>query len=135
MLSREEPVFILNPWKNEKFASESLEAIDKRFLPGTEQEIDFIIKELRAPIGSSLLDIGCGAGRHTIGLAKSGYVVTGIDVSPKMISEANRRAKESNVRPNLIECDILDLSEFLNDQADTFSGAICICESGLGSLG
>lgn len=125
----------MNPWKNEKFVSESLEAIDKNFLPGTKQEIEFIIKELEAEIGSSILDIGCGAGRHTIGLAESGYVVTGIDISPKMIAEANRRAKESNVRPNLVECDILDLSEFLNGQADLFSGAICICESGLGSLG
>jgi len=126
---------IKSPWENEIFATESLEAIDRKFLPGTKQEIEFIIKELDAPIGSSVLDIGCGAGRHSIELAKSGYVITGIDVSPKMLAEAKRRAKESKVKLNLHEGNILNLSQFLNGEADLFSGAICICESGLGSLG
>lgn len=124
-----------SPWENDKLASESLEAIDRKFLPGTKQEITFIISELQAAIGSSILDVGCGAGRHSIELAQSGYVVTGIDFSSKMLSEARRRSNEANVRLNLIEGDILDLSVSLNGCADKFSGAICICESGLGSLG
>ncbi|PIE51294.1 hypothetical protein CSA37_12145 [Candidatus Fermentibacteria bacterium] len=134
-LSGKEKVLISNPWRNKKFASESLDAIDLKFLPGTEQEVDFIIKELGSAIGSAILDIGCGAGRHAIGLAKSGYVVTGIDVSPTMLAEAEIRAKQSDVKLTLLEGDILKLSDFLQGQADTFNGAICICESGLGSLG
>ena len=134
-LSGKEKVLTSNPWRNEKFASVSLDAIDRKFLPGTEQEVDFIIKELGAAIGSAILDIGCGAGRHSIELSKSGYVVTGIDISPTMLANAKQRAEQNNVKLTLLEGDILKLSGFLNGQADTFHGAICICESGLGSLG
>ena len=126
---------MMNPWKNEKFASESLEAIDRNFLPGTGQEVRFIISELGAEIGSSVLDIGCGAGRHSIELAKAGYVVTGLDVSPKMLSEARQRAVEHKVTLTLLEGDILSLSELMNGRVEAFNGAICICESGLGTLG
>ncbi|MBD3277575.1 MAG: methyltransferase domain-containing protein [Candidatus Aegiribacteria sp.] len=134
-LSGKGTVLISNPWRNEKFASESLDSIDRKFLPGTKQEVDFIIKELEADTGAAILDIGCGAGRHSIELAKSGYVVTGIDVSPTMLANAKQRAEQSNVKLVLLEDDILKLSDFLNGQTDTFYGAICICESGLGSLG
>jgi SAM-dependent methyltransferase len=125
----------MNPWKNEKFTSESLEAIDRKFLPGTGQEVQFIINELGAEIGSSLLDISCGAGRHSIELAKAGFVVTGIDISPKMLSEARKRAVEHKIKLTLLEGDILSLSELLNSNVEGFDGAICICESGLGTLG
>jgi len=45
----------------------------------------------------SLLDIGCGAGRTTIPLAKMGFKVTGIDITPAMIKKAKIIAKEHKV--------------------------------------
>lgn len=41
----------------------------------------------------SILDVGCGAGRFSIALARRGARVFGTDISPKMISSARSAAK------------------------------------------
>jgi SAM-dependent methyltransferase len=40
------------------------------------------------PSARSVLDLGCGTGRHALLLAESGYRVTGIDRSPDMLNAA-----------------------------------------------
>jgi SAM-dependent methyltransferase len=42
--------------------------------------------------GADLLDAGCGTGRYGIELARRGYVVHGIDMSPELVDEARRSA-------------------------------------------
>jgi len=50
------------------------------------------------PIGSSILDCGCGIGVSSYLLAKSGFRVTAIDISPLFISEAEKRyGNQSNL--------------------------------------
>ncbi len=44
------------------------------------------------------LDIGCGAGTNSIFLAKEGFDVTGVDISPSAIKIAKRRAKEAGIK-------------------------------------
>jgi len=44
----------------------------------------------------TILDIGCGTGNHDLILAKRGYKVTGIDLSDRMISVAQRKARGRN---------------------------------------
>jgi SAM-dependent methyltransferase len=46
----------------------------------------------RAPI-RTILDLGCGTGGHALPLAQRGYVVTGVDRSETMLSEARRKAQ------------------------------------------
>lgn len=43
---------------------------------------------------SSILDLGCGRGRHSINLAKKGYQVKGIDLSGEAIKTATSKASE-----------------------------------------
>lgn len=45
------------------------------------------------PAGSSLLDAGCGSGRHAAELARLGYRVTGVDASAELIEVARAAAR------------------------------------------
>jgi SAM-dependent methyltransferase len=52
---------------------------------------------------TSILDICCGYGRHSIELAKRKFKVTGIDISPSLIEQAAVNAeKENDTHRNLI---------------------------------
>ena len=50
--------------------------------------IDKLVKYLKPAPGSSMLDVACGKGRHSILLAENGFDVTGIDLSDDSINEA-----------------------------------------------
>lgn len=45
-----------------------------------------------------VLDIGCGAGKYILEFAKIANSITGIDISPKMISYAEENIKKMNLR-------------------------------------
>src|SRR5450631_1211768 len=47
---------------------------------------------LKVRAGTRILDVGCGVGRWSRLLAARGAQVTGVDLSPTMIAEAERRA-------------------------------------------
>ena len=47
--------------------------------------------------GTRVLDVGCGVGRWSSMLASRGAIVTGIDLSPTMIEEAQRRAHKKGL--------------------------------------
>lgn len=76
------------------------------------QQVDKLlsIEEARRerPYGSAL-DLGCGTGRWSIALARRGWNVVGVDVVPKAIRAARRRAQESGVDVKFIEGDVTGL--------------------------
>lgn len=47
--------------------------------------------------GTTLLDVGCGAGQVAIPAAKAGVKVTGIDLAPNLVGQARERAKAEGV--------------------------------------
>src|SRR3972149_4900380 len=47
--------------------------------------------------GARVLDLGCGAGRNAVPLARLGWDVLGIDLSMPMLSAAAQRAREDGV--------------------------------------
>jgi 2-polyprenyl-3-methyl-5-hydroxy-6-metoxy-1,4-benzoquinol methylase len=62
--------------------------------------------------GTVALDFGCGVGRWSRRLARSGATVTGIDHSPTMIAEAGRRTTEAGLdaRCSFHVADVADLA-------------------------
>jgi ubiquinone/menaquinone biosynthesis C-methylase UbiE len=63
------------------------------------------------------LDICCGAGTNTVYLAEKGFEVTGIDISPKAIDYAKKKAQHANVKVDLRVQSFLSLP-FGNEEFD-----------------
>ena len=55
--------------------------------------IQNLISFLELPINSSVLDLACGKGRHSVTLNKLGYKVTGVDLSERSIKEASKSSR------------------------------------------
>ncbi len=125
-----------SPWEYPEFARLSLAGINQRFLPGTAQEVDFLVAELALRPGAAILDLGCGGGRHAIELAQRGYRVVGVDVSPTLLDHACQAAAAAGVEITLVQMNLaaFDAPSFRH-QHGTFDAALCLCESGLGVLG
>ncbi len=71
-----------------------------------EKEVEEILGLLSLPPGSAVEDLGCGRGRHAIPLARRGYVVTGVDISDKMLSIARERARRERVSVEWVQEDM-----------------------------
>lgn len=63
----------------------------------TATEVEFIFNACDLQAGATLLDVGSGAGRHAIELARQGIDVVGIDYVDKFIEKARRSALENEV--------------------------------------
>jgi SAM-dependent methyltransferase len=64
---------------------------------GTSTEVDFIEGALAPPAGGSVLDLGCGYGRHANALAQRGFAVTGLDFNAHYLDIAAQEASTAGV--------------------------------------
>jgi SAM-dependent methyltransferase len=93
----------------------------------TEAECDFIeacLKTYGSAKAKRILDIGCGAGRHLIPLAKRGYQMAGIDRSPEMITYVEEQAKAARVE---ITASVDDLRRLTG--TGTYDAACCFMDT------
>lgn len=72
-------------WFNSKFY---LKLYSNRNSEDAKNLINLILENVKLKKGSKVLDICCGAGRHSIEFAKRGFNVTGFDLSDFLISQA-----------------------------------------------
>jgi cyclopropane fatty-acyl-phospholipid synthase-like methyltransferase len=100
------------------------------FTKGTLQEVDFLINELKLAKGAKTLDIGCGAGRHSLELARRGFESVGIDISSGLVEVAKNVASKEKLNATFNVQDARRL-EFQSD----FDAAICLCEGAFGLAG
>lgn len=72
---------------------------------------DYIKPHLPTEHGATVLDLGCGTGKWAAKLSKSGYAVTCVDISAKMIDRARRKLAELNDRrAGFVQADLCELS-------------------------
>jgi SAM-dependent methyltransferase len=55
------------------------------------------------------IDLGCGIGENVIYLAQQGFDATGVDISPRAIAKAQRKAQAAGVSPRFLVGDVTDL--------------------------
>lgn len=82
--------------------------------------------EAYLPKHGLILDAGGGPGRYTIELAKRGYDIVLLDLTPANLTFARRQIKRAKLQARVakvLEGSILDLSQFADD---TFDAVICL---------
>ena len=84
--------------------------IPKATVRGDQRKVNFIEKSLALASNALVLDLACGNGRHSVGMAKRGYRVVGIDLSLPMLAQAAELAQEERQNINFIHGDMRDLS-------------------------
>lgn len=94
--------------------------------------IAYQLSELGIKSGK-VLDVGCGTGRISIELAKQGYEVVGIDISPKYIELAKAKASESGVegKVKFILCDARLIEQCIKERG-SFDAVIFVWSSIIG---
>jgi SAM-dependent methyltransferase len=70
------------------------------------------------PRGGRALELGCGDGRKSLWLARRGWDVTGIDISPTAIGWARDKAAEASLTVDFRVGSVLDLAELADADFD-----------------
>ncbi|HEY1074737.1 MAG TPA: class I SAM-dependent methyltransferase [Patescibacteria group bacterium] len=77
----------------------------------TEQELDFLTKNIIPTKTTTILDLACGQGRHSIGLTQRGYShITGVDRDEHLLSLAYQAAAKATVTIPFIQQDMRHLN-------------------------
>jgi SAM-dependent methyltransferase len=118
----------LRSWQS-FFDSQAERYEENGFTAHTAAEIDFFLSLFAISPGATVLDMGCGTGRHSIELAKRGYRPTGVDLSMGMLSVARRNAISEGQEIEWIQA---DATSWKTDSR--FDAALCLCEGGVGLI-
>lgn len=97
----------MSEWFEDWFESdEYLEVYKHRNFQDAENLVSLILNVWNIKINSSILDLACGAGRHSIIFAKKGFDVTGVDLSRKLLSIAKENCRNENLKIDFIRGDL-----------------------------
>lgn len=100
------------------------------FTKNTRVEVDFLFEVMGLQPGMSVLDVGCGTGRHSVELAARGLEVVGVDISEGMLDQARARAQASGVEVEWVHA---DATRYRHPRS--LDAAICLCEGAINLVG
>lgn len=78
------------------------------------------------PNGGNALDLGCGAGCWSIELARRGFAVVGVDLSPVAIAWAQQRAGETDLALRFVQQSVLELDGWADKEFDFILDGFCL---------
>ncbi len=90
---------------SERFYSDA--RLYDQLFPGTKQAVDFYRAEADRR-GGSVLELGCGTGHKLIPIATDGHPCTGLELSPEMLTEAQRKADQHALVVEWVQGDMRD---------------------------
>ena len=97
-------------WYVDFFRSDYLNVYGHMFTEErAEKESAFVASVLDLKPGSSVLDLCCGQGRHSVNLAKRGFKVTGLDLNPDYVELAQQAARARNVAIETVAADMRNI--------------------------
>src|SRR5512136_2486298 len=104
------------PWfENERFwAALAPIFFGEQRLVITPEQTDRLLALLELEQGSSVLDLCCGPGRHSVELARRGYRVTGVDRQTEYLAQARAKAAAENLAVELV---LEDMRRFVRPRA------------------
>ncbi|MBU8882568.1 methyltransferase domain-containing protein [Kaistella sp. DKR-2] len=82
---------------------------DRDFLEA-ENFISLLISDLNIPINSTIIDLACGKGRHSVFLHQLGYNVLGLDLSKESISQ-NKKFETVDSEEHFLKFGVHDMRE------------------------
>ena len=111
---------------NDSFFDGQYKDIWRAYIPEelTRRELDFIIQYFKLEPENKVLDIMCGYGRHSIGLARKGISVTAVDNLKEYVDEIQQVAIAENLSIKAMRSDVLNYAA-----SEKFDLAICMGNS------
>ncbi|MFH1196532.1 MAG: class I SAM-dependent methyltransferase [bacterium] len=101
---------MIKDWYKHWFLSEEyLDVYGHRNEKDAEKFLNLVLKFIDIP-GALVLDAACGAGRHSIALAKKGFNVTAFDLSRALLRIATRNSISENVSVKFFNADLRNVS-------------------------
>jgi SAM-dependent methyltransferase len=75
----------------------------------SELQTSFLVEQLELQPGERILDLACGHGRVALPLARRGFAVTGVDLSPRSLEVARASAQSQGLDVDFVESDMREL--------------------------
>lgn len=114
------------PWYAELFGKESLRISESALTSDrTQHEVAQLIELLGLALGSVVLDLCCGHGRHAIALAERGYRITGLDLGAFFLKKAADDAAGAGAELELVHSDVRSIP--FQEESDAIVNGFSSC--------